>query len=118
VTADELSKGHSVYRPGEPGDHLRAYRAREPSARTPRVLHLHHLTQRPVKRLLVSTSGDDKRCAESDRGRVRGRQLELLFGTDPNMSVVRLADPELLDLKSALLEPACHCGPFNTQSGW
>src|ERR1019366_5648391 len=38
-----------------------------------------------------------------DRGRVRGRQLDLLFGTDPNMSVVRLANSELLDLKSALL---------------
>ena len=48
-------------------------------------------------------------CAESDRGRVRGRQLELLFGTDPNRSVVRLANSELLDLKPALLEPACHC---------
>jgi hypothetical protein len=48
-----------------------------------------------------------------DRGRVRGRQLELLFGTDPNMSVVRLANSELLDLKSALLS-----GRSTPKSGW
>jgi hypothetical protein len=52
-----------------------------------------------------------------DRGRVRGRQLELRFETDPNMSVVRLAKSELLDLKPALLEPACHC-PAVQLSKW